>query len=455
MFVYSDEDKIDAAGRRSDPYFKPDWNPALFYSQNYICHLAAFRLSMAVGVGGFRAEFDGAQDWDLFLRLLAGVPAEAIRHIPHVLYHWRTSEASTALSADAKPYALTAATRALRDRLAADGIEADVETVRGRYQRVRYHLPADPPPVTVVIPTTGDVALLGPCLDGLLHGTDYPKLTILLALSARTMTGSGTRAYVEEAAADPRVRLLIDEDGTFNYSRVNNRAVSAADDDLICFLNDDTEPIDRDWLSSMVGHLLQDRVGAVGAKLYYPQGSIQHGGVVLGLGGVAGHLHTRLGRDAGRILRPRQPRSGSFLRHRRLHADQEIGVRGGRRLRRGAGDRVQRRGPLHPHPCCWLADRVDAVGRALPSRIHLGRTARLAGTGQGVRTRGRPGEEAVGRESWTSIRITARTCHSSISGSSRFHPGFRIRGVNSGARQDIDLAEEISSPSHSLWIQRE
>ena len=298
VFVYSDEDKVDAAGRRADPYFKPDWNPALFYSQNYICHLAAFRLSMATRVGGFRPEFDGAQDWDLFLRLLAGVPAEAIRHIPHVLYHWRMSEASTASSLDAKPYALTAATNALRQRLAEDGIEADVETVCGRYQRVRYHLPADPPPVTVVIPTTGDVALLGPCLKGLLHGTDYPKLTILLALNARTTNGSGTRAYVEEAATDPRVRLLINEDDAFNYSRVNNRAVPAADDDLICFLNDDTEPINRDWLSSMVGHLMQDRVGAVGAKLYYPQGSIQHGGVVLGLGGVAGHLHTRLDHDA-------------------------------------------------------------------------------------------------------------------------------------------------------------
>ena len=297
-FVYSDEDKIDDAGRRSDPYFKPDWNRALFYSQNYLCHLAVFRRDLTLQVGGFRSAFDGAQDWDLFLRLLANAPAEAIHHVPHILYHWRASQASTAFSSDAKPYSVGAATRALTDRLASDGARADVQVVHKQYQRVRYALPTDPPAVTVVIPTTGELRFLTTCLDGLLNATDYPRLTVLLVLSRDVMAIPERRSYLDRVALDPRVRLLLYDHRAFNFSWVNNMAASQVSDELICFLNDDTEPIAREWLASMVGHVLQDGVGAVGAKLYYPGGTIQHAGVGLGLGGVADHLHKSLPRDA-------------------------------------------------------------------------------------------------------------------------------------------------------------
>jgi len=297
-FIYSDEDKIDTAGTRSDPYFKPDWNQALFYSQNYVCHLATFRRDLAVACGGFRSEFDGAQDWDLFLRMTGAVAPETIHHVPHVLYHWRVSGSSTALDANVKPYGIAAATQALNDRLAADQVQADVQPILGQYKQVRYRLPVEPPSVTIVVPTTGEPQLLRPCIEGLLHRTDYPLFSVFLTMSEKAMDAPGRRAYLERVAKDPRVRLLLYDDRPFNFSWVNNWAVSKADGDIICFLNDDTEPIGRDWLAAMVGHVLQRGVGAVGAKLYYPDETIQHAGVALGLAGVAGHLHRSLARDS-------------------------------------------------------------------------------------------------------------------------------------------------------------
>lgn len=298
MFIYSDEDKIDESGARSEPYFKPDWNLALFYSQNYPCHLSAFRRHLVTACGGFRTAFDGSQDWDLFLRMTAGIAPDAIHHIPHVLYHWRALQSSTASSVDAKPYAVGAATRAVKDRLTADGIQADVQTIPGGYQQVRYRLPADPPGVSIVMPTTGKLRLLKPCIDSLLGRTDYPNLTVLLTLSEQAMNVVEQRSYLEKIATDPRVRLLLYEDKPFNFSWVNNWAVSQVDDGIVCFLNDDTEVISEGWLGSMVGHLGQEGVGAVGAKLYYPNGTIQHAGVGLGLGGVADHFYRSLPRDS-------------------------------------------------------------------------------------------------------------------------------------------------------------
>jgi GT2 family glycosyltransferase len=199
---------------------------------------------------------------------------------------------------DAKPYAVDAATRALRDRLTARGVQADVQTIPGGYQQVRYRLPADPPGVSIVIPTTGKLRFLKPCLDSLLGRTNYPNLTVLLTLSEKAMNVVQQRSYLENIATDPRVRLLLYADRPYNFSWANNWAVSHVDDNIVCFLNDDTEVITEDWLASMVGHLLQEGVGAVGAKLYYPDDTIQHAGVGLGLGGVADHLHRSLSRDS-------------------------------------------------------------------------------------------------------------------------------------------------------------
>ncbi|RDI74261.1 Glycosyl transferase family 2 [Gaiella occulta] len=298
MYIYSDEDKIDESGARIDPYFKPDWNRTLFYSQNYICHVSAFRRHLATRCGGFRAAFDGSQNWDLFLRMTAAITPEAIHHIPHVLYHCRALPSATDSIVDAKTCAVDAATRALKDRLTADGVQADVHTIRGSYNQVRYRLPADPPGVSIVIPTTGKLRFLEQCIEGVLRRTDYPNLKVLLVLSKDAMNVIEQRSYLEEIATDPRVRLLLHDDRPFNFSWVNNWAVSQVDDSIICFLNDDTDPISEGWLRSMVGHLLQEGVGAVGAKLYYPDGTIQHAGVVLGLGGVADHLYRSLPRES-------------------------------------------------------------------------------------------------------------------------------------------------------------
>jgi len=293
--IYSDEDKIDPAGRRCDPYFKPDWNPDLFLSHNLISHLGVYRAALVKAIGGFRAGFEGSQDYDLALRCLSAVHEPCIRHIPNVLYHWRMHAGSTAASAQAKAYAADAAQRAVADFLRRSGAEADVMPAPEApgMLRVKYRLRAERPLVTLVIPTRNRVALLRTCIDSILTRTSYAPFDIIIVDNGSD--DDETLAYLEALAHRAPVTVLRDE-GAFNYPRLNNLGVEHARGEVIGLLNNDVEVLTPDWLEEMVRHALRPGIGAVGARLWYPDGTLQHGGVLLGVGGVANHAHKFLRR---------------------------------------------------------------------------------------------------------------------------------------------------------------
>lgn len=285
-FLYSDEDKINADGtRRSQPHFKPDWSPDTLRSHNYVCHLSCFRRDLWARLGGFRAGFDGSQDYDLILR--ATELARRVVHVPKVLYHWRMHEASCASAPEAKMYAYGSAKKAIRAHLERLGLAAEVRDGRtlGVYE-VRYQLPRRPL-VSVVIPNRDNHELLERCLASLARSTyDHYEVVIV-------ENGSGdprTFACYERAERSGKVRIVRWE-GEFNYSGANNLGAARAEGDVLLFLNNDVEAINADWLERLLEYALRPDVGAVGAKLYYPNDTVQHGGVILGLGGIAGHPH--------------------------------------------------------------------------------------------------------------------------------------------------------------------
>jgi glycosyltransferase involved in cell wall biosynthesis len=287
--LYSDEDKIDANGRRFEPYFKSDWNPDLMLSQNMFSHLGVYRRSLIEEIGGFRIGYEGSQDYDLILRASGRTTPARICHIPHILYHWRAVPGSTALNTEQKSYAPESARRAIRDYLAKRHINAEViPSANPDYHRVRYKLPRARPLVSLIIPTGGKTHLLSTCLKGMLEETDYDPLEIII------LHNNDTRRevfpYLDEVSRDPRVSVVACRSG-FNFSRIVNLGVSRAKGDIIGLINDDIEVIEPGWLEEMVSHALRPGVGAVGALLYFPDDRIQHAGVIVGFGGVAGHAH--------------------------------------------------------------------------------------------------------------------------------------------------------------------
>lgn len=285
--VYSDEDKIDEKGRRFQPYFKPDWNPQLLLSQNYLCHLTAIRTERVRGVGGFRTGFEGSQDHDLFLRCCRDLPEERINHIPKVLYHWRAIEGSTALERDAKDYASLAGARAVREHVSSvEG--ARVEELPHGHYRVRWPLPSPAPKVSIIIPTRDKVDLLRKCVESLFERTKYADFECIVVNNQSSELS--TLRYLHDIADRPGIRVL-DYDAPFNYSKINNWAAEHAQGSVLCLLNNDIEIIAEDWLEEMVSHAVRPDTGAVGAMLYYPDGTIQHAGVILGVGGVANHAY--------------------------------------------------------------------------------------------------------------------------------------------------------------------
>ena len=285
--AYSDEDRLDAGGRRVDAFFKPDWNPELLLSVGYVGGLALLGRADALDAGGFRPEADGCHAWDLLLRVTARLEARGILHVPHVLLHRRPRAGALEPGAGA---------RVVADRLASAGIEADV--IGGAFQEVRYPLPAPPPTVEAIVPTAFGHAGVERFLHGLLHETEYAALRVTLVVSDALRAAPDEAARLERVEAEPRVGVVAYSDRPFNYARVNNLAVARSTADVICLVNDDLLVIHPGWLGTMVAQLMQDRVGAVGAMLYYPDDTIQHGGVVLGVGGVAAHYHRLLPRGA-------------------------------------------------------------------------------------------------------------------------------------------------------------
>lgn len=294
--IYSDEDKIDGEGRRFSPHFKPDWNPDLFYNINLITHLAVFEKRLIDEVGGFRQGYEGSQDYDLMLRVVEKLQPSEIHHIPHILYHWRAIPGSVALAPEEKHYAHDRARLAIASHLERKGVKAKVTP--GSYSffhRVVYDLPEKCPLVSVVICTRDKKKLLETAVRGVLEETAYPHLELLLVDNGSVERE--TLAYLEAISRDPRVRV-ISYDAVFNFAQMNNLAAQQARGEFLLFLNNDIEVTSPDWLEELVGQALQDGVGAVGAKLLYPDGSVQHAGVLLGLGGVADHPHRGAARSA-------------------------------------------------------------------------------------------------------------------------------------------------------------
>lgn len=288
--VYSDEDRIDARGRRYSPYFKPDWNLDLLRSQDLFSRLGAFDASLARQVGGFRPGFEGAEVHDFALRCIEALSPDQVRHIPRVLCHRRSHGESTALSHGAEPSAPPAGARALNDHLRRLGIAGTAEALPEGY-RVHYDLPVDPPLVTLVIPTRNAEALVRQCVESIVAATTYPHYEILLVDNGSD--DPAALAYFAELDAQPGITVLRD-DRPFNYAALNNRAVAQARGEFVALVNNDIEVITPDWLGEMVSLACQQGVGAVGAKLLYPDQTLQHAGIVLGVAEVAGHAHKHL-----------------------------------------------------------------------------------------------------------------------------------------------------------------
>jgi glycosyltransferase involved in cell wall biosynthesis len=293
---YSDEDKISIDGIRSDPYFKCDLNYDLFLGQNMICHLSAYRLSLIRDLGGFRRGYEGAQDYDLALRVLDAVGVKGVKHIPRVLYHWRIIPQSTASSHEAKPYAVNAAEKAIEDHLQRNSVRASVHKPKGSsgYHRVSYEIQTPHPSVEIIIPTRDAVHLVRQCIDSILEHTTYSNYHITIVDNGSVKEES--LKYFANLQSDCRVSVIRD-DSPFNFPRINNNIGLNTNADLICLLNNDIEVITPEWLTEMVSIALQPKVGAVGAKLLYPNETLQHAGVILGVGGVAGHSHKFLPRS--------------------------------------------------------------------------------------------------------------------------------------------------------------
>jgi GT2 family glycosyltransferase len=286
VLIYSDEDKIDGRGRRFEPHFKSDFDRELLYGQNYVNHLTVVRAEAVRAAGGLRPGFEGSQDHDLLLRLTAGLDAGRVRHIPRVLYHWRAAGGSGTFSDRALARTEDARLRALAEIAAPSGARAE----RGPlgFNRLVRPLPDPAPLVSVIIPTRDRADLLGLALAGLLSGTDYPAIEVVVI--DNDSREAATRALFARHAADPRVRV-VPVPGAFNFSALSNRGAASARGSVLLFLNNDVEVIAPGWLREMVSIALDPGIGAVGAKLLYPDRTLQHGGIILGIGGVAGHSH--------------------------------------------------------------------------------------------------------------------------------------------------------------------
>jgi GT2 family glycosyltransferase len=281
--LYSDEDKIDENGRHTDGFFKPDWSPDLLRSMNYVCHFLVVRRSLLQTVGGLRLGFDGSQDYDLILRLCE--QSQKIRRVPHILYHWRMHEQSTASGVDRKPAASDAGRQALEQHLSRNGVLGTVEEIGPCRYRVRYNIEGYPE-VSIVIPTGGSETLTA-ALRSILKVTTYKNYSIVIVdnSSGRTVE-KRVREFQGEAHT---VKLLDCRYIPFNFSFLCNRGAEATRAPFLLFVNDDTSVISPDWIEAMLEHAQREEIGAVGAQLLFPNDTLQHVGVVTGLVGVAGH----------------------------------------------------------------------------------------------------------------------------------------------------------------------
>lgn len=288
--IYSDEDKIDMQGNRFDPAFKPDWSPDLLLGTNYISHLGVYRRSIMNEIGGFRPGFEGSQDYDLVLRFTEKTTAQRIHHIPKVLYYWRILPTSTAADQSTKGYAFEAGLKAVQEALVRRGIKGTAHHAAGNgLYDVEYEV-LSTDLVSIIIPTRDGYDDMLRCLNSIVAKTSYPNYEVIVADNGSTDERMEKLYAKFKGQLGERFRVES-IDIPFNYSRINNLAAQKAKGKYLLFLNNDTEVITPGWITKMVSFAQFERIGMVGAKLYYPNQTIQHAGVIVGLGGAAGHCH--------------------------------------------------------------------------------------------------------------------------------------------------------------------
>lgn len=289
--IYTDEDKVSTAmDEYFSPNFKPDFNLDMLRSNNYFCHFFVAKKELIETVGGFRGEYNGAQDYDLFLRCIE--KAERIAHIPKILYHWRVHQESTADNPLSKMYAYDAGQKAIEQHLKRCGVTAEVsKTENLGFYRVKYQQEGSPL-VSILIPNKDQKDTLDQCLKSIEVRTDYENYEIIII--ENNSTEQETFEYYKQIK-NPKIRVIEWKD-EFNYSAINNFGVRHAKGEYLLFLNNDIEVINSDWLGEMLSNCQRDEVGAVGAKLYYPDNTVQHAGVIVGIGGVAGSVFVGLKR---------------------------------------------------------------------------------------------------------------------------------------------------------------
>ena len=282
--IFSDEDKIKRKATRWNPWFKPDWNQALMLSCNAFGRLGVYRRSVIERVGGFCAGFEGAEEYELVLRCARASQVHRIRHIPRILYHRRDDARGGRTDVDN----WEAGRRAIAEHLAIQNITAEVRRNRGGYQVV-YAIPTPRPHVSVLIATTARSDFIEPCLKSLFERTSYSNYEVILLVNERVRQLPDRDALLNDYSKRSNVRVVEYPDRPFNYSWVNNLGAAQASGDILCFLNDDTEVITADWLEQLVARVSLPQIAAAGLMLYYPDNTIQHAGVILGLSGIAGH----------------------------------------------------------------------------------------------------------------------------------------------------------------------
>lgn len=287
--IYSDEDKLNEKGELTGHFFKPDWCPDSFLSRMYTCHFGVYRREIINQIGGFRVGYEGSQDYDLVLRFTE--KTNQIFHIPKILYHWRIHSSSAAGGTEAKPYAYEAAKRALQDaidRRGEPGIVKDVPLYLGHYQ-IRYKV-LNYKKVSIIIPTKDLGEILNRCLESIFTLTIYPDYEVIV-IDNGSREPETQEILVKWQEKEPNRFKYYALDIPFNFSKINNDAVSKATGDYLLFLNNDTEVIHPDWIDAMVEQAQRQSIGAVGALLRYPDQVVQHAGVVVGIGHFAAHSH--------------------------------------------------------------------------------------------------------------------------------------------------------------------
>ena len=288
--VYTDEDKVTTdLTEHFQPHLKPDFNLDLLRSNNYICHFLVVRRNVVEKAGGFRREFDGAQDYDFIFRCVE--QAREVIHVPEILYHWRTHKSSTADNPASKMYAFEAGRRAIEGNLDRTGTKGTVEhTPDFGFYRVKYPVQGEPL-VSIIIPNREEKETLKECVESIFSKTSYKNYEIIIV--ENNSSSDEIFNYYRQLSGDPKVHLIRWKK-EFNYSAINNFGVRNAKGDYLLFLNNDVKIIDPDWLTEMLGVCQRKEVGAVGAKLIYPDNTIQHAGCVVGMGGIAGNMFVNM-----------------------------------------------------------------------------------------------------------------------------------------------------------------